>query len=95
MLGSTDSVATGPAEGTARQVDLDSVLGVLPAEEAARWRQTIEADTERQVRMAAQQEAADGGEGFSDAYSALRMAARRGASSGLLGILGTVDDQQE
>ncbi|GAB4814156.1 hypothetical protein N2152v2_001202 [Parachlorella kessleri] len=95
VLGSSDSMATGPTEGTADQADLDAVLGVLPAEEAARWRQTIEADAERQVRMAAQQEATGGGEGFSDAYSALRMAARRGASSGLLGILGGVEDQQE
>ena len=95
MLGSSDSMATGPAEGSAGMADLDAVLGVLPVEEATRWRQTIEADAERQARMAEQQEAANGGEGFSDAYSALRMAARRGASSGLLGILGAGEDQHE
>lgn len=76
-----------PAEAPA---DLDAALSVLPPEEAARWKETLEADAERQAHMAAPgREGPTGGAGFSDAYSALRMAGRsRSAGSGLLGMLG-------
>lgn len=76
-----------PAEAPA---DLDAALSVLPPEEAARWKETLEADAERQAHMAAPGgEGPAGGAGFSDAYSALRMAGRsRSAGSGLLGMLG-------
>lgn len=88
-----DGVLGGAGEGAA-PADLDSVLSVLPEEEAVRWKGIIEADTQRQERMLAAEAAGAGADsGFSDAYSALRMAGRRGASSGLLGLLDSRDEE--
>ena len=82
---------SGGAGPSGEPADLDSVLSVLPADEAARWKATIEADGERQDRMTA----APQPPGFSDAYSALRAAGGRSASSGLLGILGGGGAEEE
>jgi hypothetical protein len=87
----------GSSAGDGAPADLDSVLSMLPPEDAARWRETIEADAQRQASVVAAQQAGGQGEAsdFSDAYSALRMASGRGASgSGLLELLGAGEGVQ-
>jgi hypothetical protein len=90
MGGMLGAAGAGASDGV--PANLDSALSVLPPEEAARWRETIEADAEQQAYMATEQQ----GGGFSDAYSVLRMAGGQGASgSGLLGLLGAGEGTQE